>query len=140
MRIAIACAMAMGRAFSLLRALQPAALQWPPPPRPVWFVVFVHMALIGGLGGSGSGRYGGRPTTGGGLTLNLSKLLRDGFFRTESCRAPSVDSINQLPCNIEIGPILLELRTGKEARTHDRSLPPLWGRQTYHVNQMQRRP
>jgi hypothetical protein len=33
------------------------------------------------MGGSGSGRYGGRPTTESGLTLSLSKLLRDGFFR-----------------------------------------------------------
>ena len=33
------------------------------------------------MDGYGSGRYYGRPTTESGLTLNLSKLLRDGLFR-----------------------------------------------------------
>ena len=33
------------------------------------------------MGGYGSGRSGGRPTTDNGLTLTLSKLLRDGLFR-----------------------------------------------------------
>src|SRR4051794_8660732 len=33
------------------------------------------------MGGFGSGRYGGRPTVEDGLTLNLSKLFRDGLLR-----------------------------------------------------------
>ena len=33
------------------------------------------------MGGYGSGRSGGRPTTENGLTLSLSKLLRDRLFR-----------------------------------------------------------
>jgi hypothetical protein len=33
------------------------------------------------MGGYGSGRSGGRPTTESGLTLTLSKLFRDGLFR-----------------------------------------------------------
>ena len=33
------------------------------------------------MGGYGSGRSGGRPTTESGLTLTLSKLLRDQLFR-----------------------------------------------------------
>ncbi|GJD54045.1 hypothetical protein OPKNFCMD_6825 [Methylobacterium crusticola] len=33
------------------------------------------------MGGLGSGRSGGKPTIEDGLTLNLAKLLRDGFFR-----------------------------------------------------------
>jgi hypothetical protein len=33
------------------------------------------------MGGYGSGRVGGRPTTGDGLTINLSKLLRSRHFR-----------------------------------------------------------
>src|SRR5664279_1359170 len=32
------------------------------------------------MGGYGSGRSGGRPTTESGLTLSLSKLMRDGLF------------------------------------------------------------
>jgi hypothetical protein len=36
------------------------------------------------MGGYGSGRSGGRPTTDSGLTLTLSKLLRDKLFRPGS--------------------------------------------------------
>jgi hypothetical protein len=36
------------------------------------------------MGGYGSGRSGGRPTTDNGLTLTLSKLFRDGLFRPGS--------------------------------------------------------
>ena len=36
------------------------------------------------MGGFGSGRYGGRPTVDGGLTLDLYKLIRDGLLRPSS--------------------------------------------------------
>ena len=36
------------------------------------------------MGGYGSGRSGGRPTTDNGLALTLSKLFRDGLFRPGS--------------------------------------------------------
>jgi len=42
------------------------------------------------MGGYGSGRSGGRPTTESGLTLNLSKLFRDGLFRPGSFRSGSL--------------------------------------------------
>jgi hypothetical protein len=42
------------------------------------------------MGGLGSGRSGGRPTTDSGLTLALSKLLRDRLFRPGSFRSGSL--------------------------------------------------
>jgi hypothetical protein len=42
------------------------------------------------MGGYGSGRSGGRPTTDSGLTLTLSKLLRDKLFRPGSAWAGSL--------------------------------------------------
>ena len=38
------------------------------------------------MGGTGSGRWGGRPTVESGLTLNLGKLLRDGFCQPGQSR------------------------------------------------------
>jgi len=42
------------------------------------------------MGGYGSGRSGGRPTTEDGLTLSLSKLLRDRLFRPGGAWAGSI--------------------------------------------------
>ena len=42
------------------------------------------------MDGYGSGRSAGRPTTESGLTLTLSKLLRDGLFRCRCVRAGSL--------------------------------------------------
>ena len=39
------------------------------------------------MGGSSSGRYGGRPTVESGLTLNLYRLIRQGLFRPGESRS-----------------------------------------------------
>ncbi|CAO4148929.1 hypothetical protein [Methylorubrum extorquens] len=52
------------------------------------------------MGGYGSGRYGGRPTTTDGLTLNFAKLLRDRYLR------PGQDSGGSL--------VWTNTRTGKQ--------------------------
>src|ERR1700677_4470309 len=69
------------------------------------------------MGGYGSGRSSGRPTTENGLTLTLSKLLRDGLFRPECTRSGSLVWTNTTTGE-RVGSISYEAhRPGIRART-----------------------
>ena len=71
------------------------------------------------MGGYGSGRTGGRPTTDNGLTLDLSKLRRDGLFRPGSAggsyggtREPASKSARSAT-----KPISMKTRAGSDCAT-----------------------
>ena len=67
------------------------------------------------MGGYGSGRSGGRPTTDNGLTLTLSKLFRDGLFRPGSAWGSLVWT--NTTTGEQIGSISYEANLGQELRT-----------------------
>jgi hypothetical protein len=66
------------------------------------------------MGGYGSGRSGGRPTTDSGLTLTLSKLLRDKLFRPGSACYSSLIWTNT-STGERIGSIGYEAHLGQES-------------------------
>jgi hypothetical protein len=66
------------------------------------------------MGGYGSGRSGGRPTTDNGLTLPLSKLLRDKLFRPGSACYSSLIWTNT-STGERIGSIGYEAHLGQES-------------------------
>ncbi len=66
------------------------------------------------MGGYGSGRSGGRPTTEDGLTLSLSKLLRDKLFRPGSGWSGSLIWTNT-STGERIGSIGYEANLGQES-------------------------
>jgi hypothetical protein len=65
------------------------------------------------MGGFGSGRSGGRPTTDSGLTLNLSQLRRDGLFRPGFAGAGSLIWTNT-KTGERTGSIAYEAHLGEE--------------------------
>ena len=56
------------------------------------------------MGSITSGNHGGRPTVEDGLTLNLAKLLRDGFFQPGKSLAGSIVWRNTYTVSIRPGP------------------------------------
>ena len=66
------------------------------------------------MGGFGSGRSGGRPTTESGLTLSLSKLIRDGLLRPGCAGTGSLTWTNTATGE-QIGSIGFEARLGHES-------------------------
>jgi hypothetical protein len=73
-----------------------------------------YQTLRGSMGGYGSGRSGGRPTTESGLTLSLSKLLRDQLFRPESVCHSSIIWTNTTTGE-RVGSIGYEAHLGQES-------------------------
>ena len=65
------------------------------------------------MGGYGSGRGGGRPTTDNGLTLALSKLFRDGLFRPGGAYSGSIEWTNTTTGEL-VGSIGYEARLGQD--------------------------
>ncbi len=66
------------------------------------------------MGGFGSGRSGGRPTTEDGLILSLSKLLRDKLFRPGSACYSSLIWTNTTTGE-RVGSINYEAHLGPES-------------------------
>ena len=65
------------------------------------------------MGGYGSGRSGGRPTTENGLTLSLSKLMRDRLFRPGCAWGGSIVWTNTATGE-QVGSIGYEAHLGQE--------------------------
>lgn len=77
------------------------------------------------MGGSGSGRWGGRPTTDDGLTLDLPRLLRQGNLVPGSARSGTLTWSNTRT-GARVGSIGFEGRLGHEGgrvRLHYTSTP-----------------
>jgi Mrr N-terminal domain len=70
--------------------------------------------LRGSMGGYGSGRSGGRPTTESGLTLSLPKLLRDDLFRL-GCTSYSSLVWTNTATGERVGSIGYEAHLGQES-------------------------
>jgi hypothetical protein len=66
------------------------------------------------MGGFGSGRSGGHPTTEDGLTLSLWKLIRDGFFRPGCAWGGSITWTNTATGE-QVGSIGYEAHLGRES-------------------------
>ena len=66
------------------------------------------------MGGLGSGRGGGRPTTESGLTLNLSTLLRDRLFRSRCAWSGSIVWTNT-KTGERVGSISYEAHLGEDS-------------------------
>jgi len=65
------------------------------------------------MGGYGSGRSGGRPTTDNGLTLTLSKLFRYGLFRPGGAYSGSIEWTNTTTGEL-VGSIGFAARLGQD--------------------------
>ena len=72
------------------------------------------MEALDSMGGYGSGRYGGRPTTDSGLTLSLPKLMRDRLLRPDCAWGGSLVWTN-LNTGERVGSIGYEAHLGQDA-------------------------